>query len=204
MNYAIILAAGKSERFNKKNKNLIVVNKKPIYKQVVEIFVKTKLFKQVLLVVSAEDKAFYTNIHFNNVRVVLGNPHNRQLSLASALKTISPKPTDIIVTHDCARPFVKPQLIRESVKCCTKHGYSTTMIPLADSICLRKNNKFIYKDRNELFLVQTPQSFQYKFWKKTKDNNSTDLFTFLKLPITNENVVKGSVSNYKITYKEDC
>jgi 2-C-methyl-D-erythritol 4-phosphate cytidylyltransferase len=69
---------------------------------------------------------------------------------------------------------------------------------------LRNDDKFIYKDRNELFLVQTPQSFQYKFWKKTKDSNSTDLFTFLKLPITNKNVVRGSASNYKITYKEDC
>jgi 2-C-methyl-D-erythritol 4-phosphate cytidylyltransferase len=52
--------------------------------------------------------------------------------------------------------------------------------------------------------VQTPQTFQFKYWKNVSSSRTTtDLFTYLNLQVTKRNLVIGSWNNFKITNKKD-
>lgn len=165
MNCAIILAAGNSIRFqSKKNKNLTTINDIPIYKLTLQKFINTGLFTKILLVINPKDKLLFKNINHKCVQIIIGDANNRNLSLQKAMAALSSiNANDIIVTHDCARCFVDESIISDSVNACKRSGYSSVVIPLSDSICLLKNNKFEHKDRDSLFIIQTPQSFCYKF-----------------------------------------
>jgi 2-C-methyl-D-erythritol 4-phosphate cytidylyltransferase len=64
----------------------------------------------------------------------------------------------------------------------------------------------LYLERTHKYIVQTPQTFQYKFWKKHQikvETDVTDLFTYLKLKINQSNLVTGNLLNFKITTIED-
>jgi 2-C-methyl-D-erythritol 4-phosphate cytidylyltransferase len=52
-------------------------------------------------------------------------------------------------------------------------------------------------------LVQTPQTFQCKYWKLKDTTNTTDLFNYLNLKVTKRNLVIGKINNFKITTPAD-
>jgi 2-C-methyl-D-erythritol 4-phosphate cytidylyltransferase len=63
-----------------------------------------------------------------------------------------------------------------------------------------------YLDRTHKYLIQTPQTIQYKHWSEIKVINPqkiTDLFTYLNIKIKQTNLVLGSLWNFKITTVED-
>jgi 2-C-methyl-D-erythritol 4-phosphate cytidylyltransferase len=68
------------------------------------------------------------------------------------------------------------------------------------------NGEVSYLDRSHKYVVQTPQTIQYKFWKESEikdDHAITDLFTYLQLKLKKENLVNGNLLNYKITTVAD-
>jgi 2-C-methyl-D-erythritol 4-phosphate cytidylyltransferase len=112
-------------------------------------------------------------------------------------------PTDIIITHDAARINVNSRIINDNICVAKKHGYASTVLPLADSLC-QLNKTISYVSRDNKFLVQTPQTFQYKYWSSHIDNpRVTDLFTYLKLTLLTKHLVMGSNMNFKITNQND-
>jgi 2-C-methyl-D-erythritol 4-phosphate cytidylyltransferase len=120
-------------------------------------------------------------------------------------KHLQLKSTDIIVTHDAARINVTSEIIETNILTTAKYGYASTVLQLHDSIMELKKDVH-YLERSHKYLVQTPQSFQYKFWKNYKPKTAskiTDLFTYLNLEIKSVNLVPGSLLNFKITTIED-
>jgi 2-C-methyl-D-erythritol 4-phosphate cytidylyltransferase len=111
-------------------------------------------------------------------------------------------PNDIIITHDCARINIKNNIINRNINTTKKHGYASTVLPITDSLCEVTNvSKCI--DRRNKYLVQTPQSFQYKYWKILPTKNTTDLFTYLNMRFEKKHLVIGNRENFKITTKDD-
>jgi 2-C-methyl-D-erythritol 4-phosphate cytidylyltransferase len=167
MTYAIILAAGFGSRFVKQPiKPLFVINKKPIFLHSVLTFLKNKNIDKILLVVNKDYENLYKKYLSKNILTCHGDKSFRYQSLINGVSFLEKKyslnKNDIIITHDAARINVDNEIINQNITISKKYGYATTILPINDSICeINKISKYI--DRNNKYLVQTPQTIQYKY-----------------------------------------
>ena len=209
MTITIILLAGEGKRFKSKtSKNLTLINGKPLYSFVVDVCLKNKNIDKTILVINKNEKSiikeyFSSKIKSNKLMLICGSEQTRQKSLNIAMKYLSKslKPNDVIVTLDGDRIFVTNDLINKSILVAKKHKYANTILNINDSI-IKFDEKIAYLNRESVGLVQTPQTFVYKVWK-TKQSKGTDLFSSLNLKLQKNNLIKGSLLNFKITVKED-
>jgi 2-C-methyl-D-erythritol 4-phosphate cytidylyltransferase len=72
------------------------------------------------------------------------------------------KPNDILITHDAARININNEIINQNIAVATKYGYASTVLPLRDSIG-QLTNTIQYINRSHKYIIQTPQTIQYKF-----------------------------------------
>lgn len=118
----------------------------------------------------------------------------------------------IIVTHDAVRPFVNLRIIRDNVEAARKYGVCDTVIPATDTIVQSDNQAYITEIpvRNEMYQGQTPQSFKYGIFKEVYESMTcdeleivTDACKMFYLKNRKVHLVKGDISNFKITYTFD-
>ena len=115
---------------------------------------------------------------------------------------------DILIIHVGNRPNVSTELIDKCIEKYNKNNEPlTTYVPCVESMINCKTNSVV--DRNDVIRIQTPQVYSFKDIecytkdiKKYYDKGSTicDLFVLDNKKI---NYIKGELSNFKITYKED-
>lgn len=126
------------------------------------------------------------------------------------LREIEPN-CDIVLIHDGARPFIKERIIRESIETANNIGASCVAVPVKDTIKRSDPKGFIQEtlDRQNLWSIQTPQTFKYDLImaahrRALEDSyEGTDdavLIERLGIPLK---LVMGSYDNIKITTKED-
>lgn len=212
MIFTIILIAGNSTRFDKKlSKNLLLLNNKPLFFYALETCQKNKNIDQIILVVNKNEKPkIFSYLNENNnkkTNIILGSDKSRFESLKLGVNFIKNNfkinKNDIIITLDGDRPLVSNELINKSVNVALKYGVCNTIQNIYDSIGKLNNKTFNYIDRNNLFTVQTPQTFKYKIWKQKHNIKGTDLFTSLDYQLNKNNLIEGNFFNIKITTKKD-
>lgn len=212
MVYGIILAAGDGKRLGMDiPKALVNVKNIPIFIYPLLEFSKNKKIQKIVVVYHPKylsEYKKYVNKYLKNRDVILieGNLSNRQGSLINAINYLKNNfkmsPSDVIVTHDCARINVSNNLIDKTILTAKKYGYSTLAVKSNDSLYLL-DKKPKYLNRDAVYKIQTPQTFLFKYWKNNQTKNTTDLFTYLNLKLTKNNLVSSSLKNFKITSKED-
>lgn len=206
MNWFVILAAGSGSRFsNKENKIFKCVEKNtPLFLSVINTCKKIEGNKKIVLVYNKTDKNKIKEFVTKDIILIEGSNISRQHSLAKAIALIKKYAlqNDVVVTLDADRPLVTQKIINDSITITKKFGYATAYIPLDDSIVTIKDQCFKYLDRTNCRLIQTPQTFLFKYWK-ISNKKGTDLFSCLNLPLKKKNMFMGSKLNLKITTKED-
>ena len=207
-NLAIILSGGTGKRFDiSKPKQFYKLNKKTIIETTVEKFVKSNLFKYII-VVSHKDFIKFTKNLFNNtnIKVILGG-ENRQKSVFNGLtaaKSLNPK---YVLIHDAVRPFFSMNLLKKVLKKLEGEISVIPSINVYDSVRYFKNKKYSNVFRENLKLIQTPQGYCfnsiYEAHKKNKDSIHTDDSMILYELKNKIRLIKGEKINFKITTKED-
>ena len=118
----------------------------------------------------------------------------------------------IMVTHDGARIFVSPQLIRDSIFYALEYGASSAVIPATDVIFQSKVKGHLsgVPERKYLFHAQTPQSFNInKFLEIYEDLSENEIKlldeAMVLFHLRDEDVFlfEGQSSNFKITNSFD-
>ena len=209
-NIAIILAAGSSNRFTTKiPKQYEKINDKAIISYSIEKFLDEDDIDDIVLAINPKHKKFYSDIvkKYDLQHVIIGGK-KRQESVFNALlylEKISPKN---VVIHDSARPFLNNRVIQESLSLLNKHDAAIPVIPIEDTIKkVNKNQTLITLNRDDLYRIQTPQSFSYKTLyschKNVSHNNFTDDSGILENFGLKVVTFKGSQLNFKITTNDD-
>ena len=115
---------------------------------------------------------------------------------------------DIVLTHDAVRPFINSRIIKENVSAVKEFGAANTVMPVYDSIIRSTDGEYLSEcvKRDDIFRVQTPQSFKLKELEfvinsLTDDElaNYTDVASIFYNKGYNVRLVKGSDNNIKIT-----
>jgi len=204
---AILLAGGKGSRFGEK-KQFIKLKGEPLFQFSLNTINKIDEITDIILVLPEEDLERIKVFSFKNVKKVAGGKE-RQDSVKNALDTIDY--ADIVIVHDTARPFATESMFVDGINN-VKKGYdgSITAIPARDTIKKVKDKTVLQTlNRDELYIIQTPQTFRFdilkKAYQKAYENNfyGTDDSSLVERIGGKITINKGSILNFKITTKED-
>ena len=217
MIYAVIAAGGIGSRMGaEKPKQYIEIGGESILSHTAEKFLNNSRIDKTIILVP-EDWLDYTKDIFKSTDViVICGGYTRNETLMRAIDFI--EATDglsddtYLVTHDAVRPFVTDDIIDANIDAMLMYGATGTVIPATDTIFKSKTGEIIdsIPDRSELYQAQTPQCFGalklrelYKSLSDEEKDMLTDGCKIYLLKGYNVHLVKGHVSNIKITYPHD-
>ena len=204
----ILLAGGKSSRFKSKlPKPYQKIGGKTLIELSLNKIRRFKEFKKIILVCNKNHKKFLTKINLDKVTVVNGGMTRQQSTFKALNYLLKKKITNKVLIHDSARPNFSLNLIKKILVHSKKNSTVVPALKLQDAIKERCNNyKFKSLKRNNFFLTQTPQCFQYKEIFNVHKNNrykyNDDDLSLIK----NDSKIKfidGEKTNFKITDKTD-
>ena len=205
MNIAIILAAGSGIRFGSSTpKQFIKIKDKRIIDYTIGAFEECEDINKIIIVVSKEWVEEISKENLNH-KVVSGGESRRESSYKGLMAC--PENAKKILIHDAARPFVSQQIIQSCIDGLNEYSAVVTSVAINDTIIRSANQTVLaIEDRNNFFLNQTPQGFDYStIFKahKTCNQNVTDDISLLELEKVKCKIVEGASENIKITTPTD-
>ena len=207
----IILAGGNSHRFRS---NIGKPYQKIAGKSLIEInVIKARKFKQIkniIVVYNKKDLKRIRSLKLKNVKLISGGK-NRQQSTLNALKYLANlKGASNVLIHDAARPNFSLKLLTSILKNMKNSRAVIPKIKVQDAIKQiidsSKEEYIIGKGRDNLFLTQTPQAFNFKeiyHLHKTNSGKYKDDDISLYMDLNRVKFIDGEKSNLKITDQED-
>lgn len=212
---AIIAAAGMGTRMKRKlNKQFLTIDNTPVLEHTLRKFDKSKYVDYIIVVIKETDISYLgevlSKLKLNKkFKIVYGGP-TRPDSIFNALKNL-PEETEIVLTHDGARPFIDTELIDLSIEKVNETGSLVVGVPVKDTIKVSKSNMNVdfTPVRSELFQIQTPQVFLKDIIVSAynrlmeEDFTGTDDASFVEKNGGKVKILMGSYKNIKITTPED-
>lgn len=214
---AILLAAGKSERFgNEIPKPFLLLGGKAIYQYSLDVFEAHPQIDEIVFVVPQEmlliEKEKLKKEKARKTIHLVAGGETRFESVKKALDLLDESYKHVLV-HDAARPFITKDLIDKCIQNLSQNEAVSCAIESTDTLVFTDEKGFAnsFPERSTLYRVQTPQAFHLDVLKKTyslaskeKKTDFTDdasLIHYYDLaPIF---LVPGSEKNIKITYPSD-
>jgi 2-C-methyl-D-erythritol 4-phosphate cytidylyltransferase len=209
--YAILVAGGSGNRMQSViAKQFLLLDGKPVLMHTLEAFHKCVLNPEILLVLNIHQHAYWEELcNTYNCSIphqVIKGGEQRFHSVKNGLKAIKGK--GIVAVHDAVRPLVSPELIEKSFQVAEENGNCVVGITPTDSIRrVVGSKKSESLNRNEVALIQTPQTFNLdvlrKSYEKPFRNEFTDDASVAEYSGFDINMIEGERENIKITYPED-
>ena len=213
---AVIVSAGKGHRFMEgKKKQFHFLEGKPILAHTLDKFEACPLIRSILLVVGQEDmdyclKEVVEKFEFKKVSQIVPGGKRRQESVKNGIDALS-KNVEVVAIHDGVRPFVTNAMIEDSIQFAVRYGAVVLAMPVKETIKMSNPDGTVLKtlDRESLWQIQTPQTFQVNiikeaYYRATKDGfvGTDDASLVEHLGVT-VHILPGSYTNIKITTPED-
>lgn len=209
--YAIIVAGGSGSRMQSNiPKQFLLLNGKPVLMHTIAAFSKCIYTPQILLVLNIDQHKYWEELclkyNFTIPHQVIKGGMQRYHSVKNGLKAIKGK--GIVAIHDAVRPLVSSALITKSYQTAQETGNCVIGIPPTDSVRRTlEDGKSEALSRNQLALIQTPQTFDVNLLKKAYQtpyrNEFTDDASVAEYAGYKINLIAGERENIKITYPED-
>ena len=207
----IILAGGNSHRFKS---NIAKPYQKIAGKSLIEISVdkarKFKQIKKIIIVYNKKDSKKVKSLKLKNVKLVVGGKTRQQSAFKALKHLINTKGILKVLIHDAARPNFTLQLLSSIIRNAKNSRAVVPKIMIQDAVKQKidssLNEYILAKNRNNLFLTQTPQVFNLKEIYRLHKNNAAkykDDDVSLYLDLNKVKFIKGEKNNFKITDKSD-
>lgn len=209
-----ILAGGLGTRMGGKiPKQFLKIDGVPIIIRTVRRFMATECIEKCYVAMNKEWIAYceemFAEYGIDKERVQIIQGGDTRFGSLVNLANACEKEDEILVTHDCARPFVTEQMIQESVKACARYDMSTVSVPTIDTVLYSSEDHCTSESvpqRDRVFLDQGPQAFPVKRFmelanalteeEKERYMEAGRLFLDKGLSVA---IVEGSRFNFKIT-----
>lgn len=212
----IIAAAGMSNRMGSKiNKQFILIDNKPILAHTIEKFDNCKYIDEIIVVSKDTEvdyckKEIVKKYGYKKVTNIVKGGKERQDSIYNGIMALNER-SDIVLTHDGARPFVRMESIIKGIKGALEYGACVIGVPLKDTIKVVNTSDEVHHtpNRSLLWAAQTPQCFRIDLLKEGYEyaisegivgTDDSSLVEKKGYPIK---MLMGSYDNIKITTPED-
>ena len=211
-NYAIIVAGGTGTRMQAAiPKQFLLLNGTPVLMHTIAAFHKAEILPQIILVLHPDFQSRWKRLceahDFAIPHQLVNGGETRFHSVKNGLDVIPDDTGVLIAVHDAVRPLTSAQIINGSYKYTAAHGNAVTAVKSRDSVRQLKNGISASLLRDEIYLVQTPQTFQSSQIKKAYlqpyNPKFTDDASVVEESGVTINLFEGSYQNIKITFPED-
>ena len=200
---------------SEKNKPYLLLAGKPIVFHALREFEACPSIDGIVLVVEKHeiDHARSSIVEAFGCRKVLSivaGGQKRQDSVWEGIKSLKGG-CELVMVHDGVRPFISQGLLQKAVDSTRKTGATVVAVPVKDTIKVASPEKKVLKtlDRETLWAVQTPQTFNHDLLKRAHEEARKDgfygtddasLVERIGVPVS---IIEGSYENIKITTPED-
>jgi len=213
---AIIVAAGKGIRMKgTTRKQYLDLSGQPVLAHSIMAFDSCGLVEEIFLVVPKEDVEYCQKKILplldlkNQINLVHGGAE-RQNSVYNGLQSIT-KNTETVVIHDGVRPFIQSEDIKKCILGSIKYGACILGTPASDTLKRVDKTNIVEATlpRENIWLAQTPQAFQYDLILKAHETArrdgyvGTDDASLVERLGEDVKIINGGRFNIKITNKED-
>lgn len=214
MKYEVILpAAGSGKRMGAgENKLFLKLNGIPILIHTLKVFQEDENCSGIWLAAKPEEQDEIRSLLDKNgitkVKSIETGGAERQHSVHACVKVV--EGTDIVLVHDAARPFIHKAVISRLVVEASRSGAAVAGVRAKDTMKLVKDGVIQETvNRENLWIIQTPQAFQSSVLKEAEASAEADgflgtdeamLVERLGHPVT---IVESTYDNIKMTTVDD-
>lgn len=208
--YAIIVAGGSGNRMQAPMaKQFLLLEGLPILMHTLQTFNTCIPKPEILLVLNIHQHLYWEELclkyNFTIPHQVIKGGEQRFHSVMNALKMV--KSNGIIAVHDAVRPLTSVALIEKSFKIAEEKGNAVAAVHPTDSIRAIRTDRNEALHRDNVYLIQTPQTFQSallkKAYKQPYRNEYTDDASVVEHAGHEIHLIEGERENIKITYPVD-
>jgi 2-C-methyl-D-erythritol 4-phosphate cytidylyltransferase len=212
---AIVLAAGSGKRMEQEiPKQYMRLGDAPLMVHCLRTFQESKV-TQIVLVVSPGDiekcrKEIIEKYRITKCVAIVEGGEERYDSVYAGLQAIN---DGYVLIHDCARAFVSVDIIHRCMSAVALYESCVVGMPSKDTVKLTDDHRKVLStpDRSNVWIVQTPQCFEYNLIKGAYDKviadantNITDDAMIVEMATNHDvHMIQGSYFNIKVTTPED-
>jgi 2-C-methyl-D-erythritol 4-phosphate cytidylyltransferase len=210
LHYAIIVAGGSGTRMQAAvPKQFLLLNGLPVLIHTLQAFYNSRPQPNLILVLPQDYHTYWMHLsadhQFRLPYQLVNGGSTRYQSVKNALELV---PADALVAvHDAVRPLISTDIIEEAYKQADLQGAVVVAVKSRDSIRQVKDGRTQSLLRDEIYLVQTPQTFRAALLKEAYHHpyhpGFTDDASVAEQAGHAIHVVEGSYQNFKITFPED-
>lgn len=190
-------------------KQFMLLNGKPLMMHTIEAFYHSDIQPEIILVLSNTYHDYWDELcrkyTFTIPHKLVNSGAERFYSVKNGIESISDE--GIISIHDAVRPLVSNDLICKTYREAEETGCSVAAIKSKDSIRQKQGNTTVSLNRDDVFLVQTPQVFNSlilnRAYQQDYNHEFTDDASVVERSGIPINLTEGDVKNIKITFPED-
>jgi 2-C-methyl-D-erythritol 4-phosphate cytidylyltransferase len=210
--YAIIVAGGSGSRMQSAvPKQFLLLCGRPVLMHTIEAFHFSAVKPAIIVVLPAEYHTYWsqlcTDYNFKIPHQLVTGGATRFHSVKNGLDIIDDADGAPIAVHDAVRPLISSQIIEKSYQHASEYGNAITAVKSRDSVRLMRNGVSKSLRREDVYLVQTPQTFQSaqikKAYLQSYNTKFTDDASVVEETGVEIHLVEGSYQNIKITFPED-
>jgi 2-C-methyl-D-erythritol 4-phosphate cytidylyltransferase len=209
--YAVIVAGGSGNRMNNAiPKQFLLLEGRPVIMYAIETFYNCPQKPEIIIVLGQDLRHYWQKLceefSFTIPHILADSGNQRFDSVKSGLSQIHND--GIVAIHDAARPLVSPFVVKTSYEVALEKGNCVVGFTPVDSVRSTTVDGLTSAiDRDQLRLIQTPQTFRVNELKKAYNveymARFTDDASVMEYYGKNINIVEGNRENIKITYPED-
>ncbi len=204
--YAVIVAGGSGRRMgNVVPKQFLLLHGKPLMYYSIKAFLDAFDDINIILVVPANHvqsgEELITEMKVEKkVRVTIGGS-SRFDSVKNGLNLIHE--ASVVFVHDAVRCLVTQALLRNCYEQAIEKGSAIPAVAATDSIRIEENGKHSIINRNQVRIIQTPQTFLSEIllaaFEQTYQDAFTDEASVVEAAGTEVFLIEGEHQNIKIT-----
>jgi 2-C-methyl-D-erythritol 4-phosphate cytidylyltransferase len=195
-------------------KQFLTLAGKPILAHTVEVFERCRSVEGVFIIAPPEEmdpvqREIVEAYRFQKVLKVVRGGQTRQQSVFNGLKAVKSE-CDIVIVHDGVRPMIAPVLIEATIAEARKTGAAIVAVPARDTLKrLRPGGRLETLPREDIWLAQTPQTFQFPILLQAHQKAAQELFkgtddaSLVERLGREVSLVPGDYHNLKITTPAD-
>lgn len=211
--YAVIPGAGSSRRMGGGNKLLLPIAGEPVLRRTLEAFALCEAIDGIVLSCRADQMDEYESLCSRwqvGKQIILTTGGVTRAESVYRGVLACPPDTAYVAIHDAARPFIRPELIAQTVETAKRDSAAALAVEVKDSIKRVKNGRMVENvERDSIVAVQTPQCFDIDLIRAalhrvvTENISVTDDCGAAELLGQPTTIVAGDYNNIKITTQED-
>ncbi|WP_443943524.1 2-C-methyl-D-erythritol 4-phosphate cytidylyltransferase [Pedobacter sp. AW1-32] len=208
--YAIIVAGGSGNRMQTETpKQFLLLCGIPVLMHTIKTFAQSSFYPEIIVVIHPDYHQLWQNLcqefNFHVPHQIVAGGKERFHSVKNALDLINGD--GVVAVHDAVRCLTSTKLIDDCYSHALEFGNAIAAVKSTDSIRQLVGTSTKMVNRDDFYLVQTPQTFKIDLLKDAYNQDFSSDFTDDASVIEQQGhairIVEGEKSNIKITYPID-